>query len=95
MLAWGLMPEHAHWLITLGEKDNLGSMVNRIKSASARLANRELNRQGPLWEPAYHDHALRAEEDLRDVARYLVANPVRARLAPRVWNYSFWNAIWI
>ena len=95
MLAWVLMPDHAHWLIQLGEKNTLGLVVNRIKSASARLANRVLARQGALWQSAYHEHALRSDEDLRAVARYLVANPLRAKLVQRIENYPFWDAVWI
>jgi len=95
MLAWVLMPDHAHWLIKLGEKRDLGMTVNRIKSASARMANRALKRQGPLWDRAFHDHALRADEDLRQAARYVVANPMRAGLVRRVGDYPFWNAIWV
>jgi putative transposase len=74
------MPDHAHWLIELSEHDALSDVVNRIKSASARRANRVLQRKGALWATAYHDHALRAEDDLPDTARYVVANPLRAGL---------------
>ena len=58
MLAWVLMPDHAHWMIELSEHDVLSAVVNRIKSASARHANRVLDRKGALWSAAYHDHAL-------------------------------------
>ena len=95
MLAWVLMPDHTHWLVQLGEKDPLASVVNRIKSASARQANHALLRQGSLWEKAYHDHALRSEEDLQQVARYLIANPLRAGLVQRIGDYPFWNAVWL
>lgn len=95
MLAWVLMPDHAHWLIHLDNQDNLSTVVNRLKSSSSRLANRKLDRHGPLWEPGYHDHCLRAEEDLLAIARYIVANPLRAGLAKRVGDYPFWNAVWI
>lgn len=95
MLAWVLMPDHAHWLIQLGENHALGAMINRLKSASARAANRVLQRDGPLWARAFHDHALRAEEDLCRSARYVVANPVRAGLVGRVGEYPFWNAVWV
>jgi len=94
MLTWVLMPDHAHWLIQLGERDALSVVVNRLKSASARLANRVLNRRDALWEPAYHDHGLRAEEDLQNVARYIIANPLRAGLVQRLGDYPFWNAVW-
>lgn len=95
MLAWVLMPDHAHWLLQLGEKDKLGTVVNRLKSSSSRMANHVLARCGTTWEPAYHDHALRTEEDLINISRYIIANPLRAGLVKRIGDYPFWNAIWI
>jgi len=95
MLAWVLMPDHAHWLLQLGERETLGRIVNRLKSASARNANRVLSRASPLWARAFHDHALRREEDVVGVARYIVANPIRAGLASRIGDYPFWNAVWV
>ena len=95
MLAWVLMPDHVHWLLQLGEEACLETTVKNLKSASARLANRALGRRSELWTPSLHDRALRREDDLRQAARYLVANPLRAGLVRRVGDYSFWNAIWI
>lgn len=95
MLAWVLMPDHAHWLLQLGDKSSLGEVIGRLKSASSRRANRTLNRTGPVWSKAFHDHALRKEEDLQAVARYIVANPLRAGLVSRIGDYPFWNAVWL
>lgn len=95
MLAWVLMPDHVHWLLQLGEQDELSVVVSRLKSASARHANRALCRTGAVWAKAFHDHALRGEDDLQDTARYVVANPLRAGLAARLGNYPFWNAVWL
>ncbi|ROH93218.1 transposase [Stagnimonas aquatica] len=95
LLAWVLMPDHAHWLLELGERDALAQVVRRIKSFSARSANAALQRLGPVWSEAYHDHALRREEDLRAVARYIVMNPLRAGLVQRLGDYPYWNAIWL
>jgi len=95
MLAWVLMPDHLHGLLQLGERDELSVVVNRLKSASARQTNRALHRTGAVWARAFHDHALRSDEDLQDVARYIIANPIRAKLATRVGDYPFWNAVWL
>lgn len=95
MLAWVLMPDHVHWLIQVGENDELTRLVNRMKSASARVANRIAGRQGRLWQKAFHDHALRRDEDLQAAARYIVANPLRAGLTARLGDYPFWNAVWL
>jgi len=49
----------------------------------------------PVWQRGFHDHALRAEEDIVGVARYLVANPLRAGLCDKIGNYPYWNAQWL
>ena len=94
LLAWVLMPDHGHWLLQTGEQDALDVVVRRLKSLSAGAANPVLERSGPLWQKSYHDHALRTEEDLIDVARYVVANPLRAKLVTRLADYPFWGARW-
>src|SRR3546814_16369513 len=48
MLAWVLMPDHAHWLLQLGESAGLIATVSRLKSASSRAANKTLGRNGHL-----------------------------------------------
>jgi len=93
-LCWVVMPDHVHLLLQLGEAP-LDRIVQRMKSASARNLNREIGRRGRFWQPAYYDHALRKEEDLRGVARYIVANPLRKGLAKRAGDYPFWNATWL
>ncbi len=95
MLAWVSMPDHVHWLVQLGEHDKLEAVVDRLKSASAREANRKLRRTGALWQRAFYDHALRSEEDVVAVARYIIANPIRVGLASRVGDYPFWDAVWL
>ena len=44
---------------------------------------------------AQADVAVGREQDLRDVARYVIANPVRARLVESVRAYPFWDAKWL
>jgi REP element-mobilizing transposase RayT len=94
MLAWVLMPDHAHWLIELGNRP-LAVVVNRIKSASARAVNEITRCDGAVWVHAYHDRALRRDDDILIVARYIIANPIRAGLVRRAGDYPFWNAIWL
>lgn len=92
--AWVVMPDHFHALIRLRES-SLSDVMQRVRGASARRINRRLGRDGRLWQPNFHDHALRAEQERRDVARYIVANPVRAGLVDRVGDYPHWDAIWL
>ena len=95
LLCWVLMPDHAHWLLQLDRRDGLAGVVCRLKSASARSTNNLLGRRGAVWARSFHDHALRRDENLLTVARYIVANPIRAGLVRRVGEYPFWNAVWL
>jgi REP element-mobilizing transposase RayT len=95
LLAWVLMPDHAHLLLKLGSRWPLPRIVQSAKAAMALAANRILGRRGSLWARAYHDHALRAEEDVAAAARYIVRNPVRAGLASRCGDYPYWDAVWL
>lgn len=94
-LAWVIMPDHVHWLFQLGVQMDLSAVMKRFKAYSARRVNGHLNRQGALWQKAFYDHALRKDEDVRDVARYVVANPLRAGLVENIGDYPLWDAIWL
>lgn len=84
-----VMPDHCHWLLTL-ESASLSEVVGRMKARSAKRIG-----LGPLWQPGFHDHALRREEDLQAVARYVVANPLRAGIVARLGDYPLWDAAWL
>jgi REP element-mobilizing transposase RayT len=94
--AFVIMPDHLHWLMSLGNGRHLSQVVRQVKGASSRKINALLQRRGvSVWQHGFHDHALRREEDLREVARYLVANPLRAGLVSSVGDYPWWDAEWL
>ena len=95
LLAWVLMPDHWHGVVQLGERDPLDRVVQRLKANSARRVRREADVHSRVWARGYHDHALRQEEGVREAARYVVGNPVRAGLVERVGEYPFWDAVWL
>jgi REP element-mobilizing transposase RayT len=93
-LAWVVMPDHFHWLIEL-RADTLPVLMCRAKSRSVRAINAVTGSRSRLWQKGYHDRAIRKEEDLQAVARYIVANPIRAGLVKRCHDYPLWDAIWV
>ncbi|MEB3903054.1 transposase [Pseudomonas putida] len=93
-LAWVVMPDHFHWLIELGPL-SLEVLMRRVKSRSTQAINRYQGRNGRLWQKGFHDRALRREEDVQTVARYIVMNPKRAGLVERIGDYPHWDAIWL
>jgi putative transposase len=97
LLAWALMPDHAHWLIELGVRDDLSTVAARLKSSSAGACNEASAyvKATSIWQAGFYDRAIRRDEDVLRVARYIVANPIRARLVASVGDYPWWNAVWI
>ncbi len=94
-LAWVLMPDHLHWLFIL-QDDELSRLVGRLKQSTAHSVNRITGRTGDaLWQRGFYDRAVRAEEDVVQMARYIVANPMRAGLVEDIGDYPFWDAIWL
>ena len=89
-----VMPDHLHWLVTL-QTGTISRLMQRIKGRSAISINRVLGKQGRLWQKGFHDHAIREEEDLQTIARYVVANPLRAGLVDKIGDYPLWDAIWL
>ncbi|NNJ18082.1 transposase [Pseudomonas putida CSV86] len=93
-LAWVVMPDHLHWLIEL-KSVTLKTLMRRFKSRSTCAVNKACGRQGKLWQQGFHDRALRREDDIVAVARYIVANPIRAGLVRKAADYSHWDAVWL
>lgn len=95
LLAWVLMPDHWHGLIELGANEALSDLMRVFKANVSRRLRMHWPELGTVWEKSFHDHALRDEEDVITLARYIVPNPVRAGLVRRVGDYAFWNAVWL
>ncbi len=93
-LAWVIMPDHIHWLFELKQK-TLADVMRRIKSRSTLTINRRRQSKERVWQPGYHDRAVRVEDDVRKMASYIIANPLRAGLVERVGDYSLWDAVWL
>ena len=82
------MPDHIHWLIQLNKGD-LSQAVARVKSGFSRENNQK------IWQKGFFDHAIRDEAKLTTVARYIVANPIRAGIVKNVRDYPHWDAVWV
>ena len=88
-LAFVVMPDHFHWLVKLDEKSpDISSLMRRIKTSITK-------QKGVKWQRGYYDRAIRKEEDILDVARYIIANPIRAKTCQSVREYPHWDAVWI
>lgn len=94
-IAWVLMPDHLHWLLQLKGPMTISMVIKVLKGRSARQLGFRLSGSQVIWQKGFHDRALRSEEDIRKVARYIVANPLRAGLVEEIGHYPFWDAQWL
>ena len=93
-IAWVVMPDHCHWLVELRTK-TLGELMCRFKSRSSITVNQACRSSERIWQRGYHDRAVRQEEDIKNIARYIIKNPIRAQLTTRIGDYPLWDACWI
>lgn len=88
-LAFVIMPDHIHWLMQLNQIKSLSETVRLFKIMVTKKTGVS------VWQKGYHDHALRKEETVVDVARYIVLNPVRAGLCKSVRQYPWWDYVYL
>ena len=88
-LAFVIMPDHIHWLFQLNQTQALSTLIQAIKSTSAHAVGK------PIWQAGYYDHAIRKDEDIVNIARYIIANPIRAALVKKMGDYPHWDAIYL
>jgi putative transposase len=71
-----VMPDHVHWLFTLGNRLSLGRVIARAKSQSRlALATARLE-----WQRDFFEHRLGPDETVEPYALYIFLNPYRADL---------------
>ena len=94
-IAFVVMPDHLHWLMQLHHQKSLSVCVGSMKSFATRSIIAKNLRRGPVWQQGYMDRAIRREEELLPVARYIIANPLRAGLVEHIGEYPLWDSIWM
>jgi REP element-mobilizing transposase RayT len=88
-LCFVVMPDHFHWLMQLSGHEELSSIIRKVKTITARQMGIS------IWQKGFHDRAIRKDEDIKAIARYIIANPVRAGIVKSVKHYPHWDACWI
>ena len=78
-----VMPDHLHLLVQGRCEDSaLRPFVKLWRQRTAIAFSRARGHR--LWQAGYWERTVRSSEDLRQVADYIIANPVRAGLAESV-----------
>ena len=86
VFAYCLMPDHVH-LIVEGEAADSDCLafMRLFKQTTAFYWKQQTGRR--LWQRSFHDHVLRDSEPTQHAARYLLENPVRAKLVASAKDY--------
>lgn len=87
VIVYCFMPNHLHLLLESGETSNLKEMMRIFKQITSFHYKKATGNK--LWQSSYIDRVLRKEEDTIVVARYIVANPVKARIVANAIDYPF------
>ena len=88
LLAYCFMPDHVHLLVEGQSDDSDGRrFIARAKQLSAFHYKKRFGQ--PLWQRYGFERTLRTQEDTLSVAKYILENPVRARLVQDVRQYPF------
>lgn len=103
--AYCFMPDHVHLLVLTDNDGNLVRLIHRFKQQTGWWFRNRQEAGGlkasptspttrpRLWQKSYYDHVLRRDDDMGDVVRYILENPVWAGLAASAKEYPYaWSA---
>lgn len=92
-LAYCLMPNHVHLVLTPDSEGGLRSALAEAHRHYTRRVNFRNGWRGHLWQERFHSFPMNGTH-LAAAVRYVELNPVRANLVPRAkdWTWSSTNA---
>lgn len=93
ILAWVILPNHYHLLITTVEFKWLSKEIRLIHGRLARQWNLEDNLAGKVW-CSYSDRAIRSENHYYTVLNYIHYNPVKHNYAKSPYDWQESSVHW-
>ncbi|UCB56487.1 MAG: transposase [Candidatus Omnitrophota bacterium] len=88
ILAYCLMPNHIHLIATPHEDRSLAQAIGETHRNYTRFINFRENWRGYLWQGRFSSYVL-DERYLLAATRYILLNPVKAKLAKKPWDYEW------
>ena len=94
VFAFCLMENHYH-LVVETPRGNLAAAMRQLNGVFAQASNRRHGRSGHLFGGRYRSPVVQFERYLKRVVRYVVLNPVRARMTGEAagWAWSSYRAM--
>jgi REP element-mobilizing transposase RayT len=102
VLAYCIMPNHVHLLIEsiIAEylkhrgktaKSPITDALRLLKGNTGRSCNLLLQQSGAFWHHESYDHYARDEQELERIIKYILHNPVQAKLVEdwKKWQFTY------
>lgn len=97
LIAYCLMPDHIHILAQAGEHPkDLREFVRGFKSfcsVATGVATANNVTHNKLWQRGFYEHILRKEENVAEIAEYILNNPIRKGLVQNRGQYKWCELI--
>jgi putative transposase len=77
LLAYVVMNDHVHAIVTPAIDFALEQIVGSWKSHTTFMLQRETGRSGRVWQNEYYDRIIRGEAELIEKIQYVLGNPWR------------------
>jgi putative transposase len=90
IFAYCIMPDHLHLLFKLNNEygKTLQTWIAAFKRYTARLLN-QLENITPLWQKNFYEHVVRTDESMKEIAKYIIYNPIRKNMVSDWQEYRF------
>jgi putative transposase len=87
VFAYCIMPDHVHLLVHNAENTDTVRFVRHFKQAVGFGWKQKYKTE--MWQKSFYDRALRSDEDVGAVVRYVLDNPVKAGFVDSWDKYEF------
>ncbi len=91
ILCWCLMTNHIHLIVIPGSIESLSKGTGEIHLAYARSFNSRHDKSGALFQGRFYSAAM-SEYHMHAAVRYVLCNPVRARMTDDPTKYQWSSA---
>jgi putative transposase len=90
VIAYCLMPDHYHFILTQLEEDGIKTFIHRLANSYSHYFNIKHDQRGPVFESRFKAIRVKTQDQLIHLSRYLHLNPVTSYLVedPEDYDYS-------
>ena len=91
LLAWVVMDDHVHVIVTPITPWELSKITHSWKSVSANRLQRLFGRRFAVWQHESHDRLIRRRGELAQKVQYVRDNPVRRWPGTSEYRWVWWD----